>query len=107
MIDIVAGGTVDLNEYDIDPKRIKRIWTVYHEPTMWNSTNFDPQTGKEIKNKTLDDLHLKHHEGVFLEDYVHDWNVREEHILHYYTRVFEDGEKTKILIELERSEIDE
>lgn len=43
-----------------------------------------------------------HHHGVFLEDKLHDWNVnKKENLLHYGSRVVEQGENIKILVEYE------
>jgi hypothetical protein len=100
ILDIISGGTLDLNEYGIDGKKIKKLWSVFDEKMMWDSCKFNPLTGEKVTS--LDDIHLQHREGVFIEDYVHDWNVRKGNILHYYTRIAATGEPMKILIEFEQ-----
>lgn len=101
IIEIVAGEMVDLLPHGIDLKKhkITRIWTVFDEERLWNWVKYDPYTGEKVTIKNIEDLHLKHHEGVFLEDYVHDWNIRSKEYLYYYSRVVRQGEKVKILIE--------
>ena len=81
---------------DLNKIKINRIWTLYDEEMMWNSCRYNPQTGESVK--TLDDLILQNHKGVFLEDYIHDWNIKND-ILYYYSRVVGKGESVKILIE--------
>ncbi|HFJ9376476.1 hypothetical protein [Bacillus toyonensis] len=98
ILDIQVGGTLDLNTYNIEGKDIKRIWSVFDEQMMWDSCKFNPLTGKPVER--LEDLHLKHREGVFIEDYVHDYKILKGNILHYYTRIAQKGEQMKILIEL-------
>lgn len=98
MLDIQVGGTVDLNTYNIEGKEIKRVWSVFDEQMMWDSCKFNPKTGKPVER--LEDLHLQHREGVFIEDVVHDYKVLEGNILHYYTRIAQKGEQMKILVEI-------
>ena len=97
IITIIAGRGVDISK-DIDLTKIKinRIWTVYDEKAMWNSSKFNTQTGLPVK--TLEDITLQHHKGVFLEDHIHDWNIRNDK-LDYFSRVVEIGHEIKILIE--------
>ena len=99
IIPIIAGYQIDLSSHiDLNKIKINRIWTLYDEEIMWNSCKINPQTGEPIE--ALEDLVLKNHEGVFLEDYIHDWNIKNG-ILYYYSRVVEKGESIKILIEYE------
>ena len=65
---------------------------------MWKSCKFNINTGSPVK--TLEDIYLQHHKGVFLEDKLHDWNIRNNK-LDYYSRVVEQGSNVKILIEYE------
>jgi len=65
---------------------------------MWDSCKFNPITGKSVE--TLDDLVLRHNQGVFIEDFIHDWNVNKGK-LNYYSRVVGQGDEIKILIEYE------
>ena len=99
IIPIIAGYQIDLSSHiDLNKIKINRLWTLYNEEMMWNYCRFNPQTGEPVK--TLDDLILRHHEGVFIEDYIHDWSIKNGR-LNYYSRVVEQGESIKILIEYE------
>ncbi|HHT7008501.1 TPA: hypothetical protein ACTZ3A_001040 [Bacillus cereus] len=91
ILDIQVGGTLDLNIYNIEGKDIKRIWSVYDEQMMWESCKINPLTGEPVE---------KLEEGVFIEDYVHDYKILKGNILHYYTRIARKGEEMKILVEL-------
>ena len=47
-------------------------------------------------------IHPRIDHYVFLEDKLHDWNVnKKENLLHYGSRVVEQGENIKILVEYE------
>lgn len=99
IVEIIAGRQIDLMpEIDLSKIKITGLWTVYDEPLMWDSCKFNPHTGKKVE--TLEDLYLQHHKGVFIEDKIHDWNVRNNK-LDYYSRVAEQGGATKILVEYE------
>lgn len=101
IIEIVAGEKTDLLPFgiDLDKYKIERIWTVYDEGRMWTWQKFNPHTGEPVTFTELEEVPLRHHEGVFLEDYVHDWNIRQGNLLDYYSRVTARFEKVKILIE--------
>jgi hypothetical protein len=61
-----------------------RVWTLYNETD-------------EAKVPHLPRTPI-HHQGAFLEDYLHDWNLREKDtVLVYGSRVLESG--TWILVE--------
>ena len=99
IIPIIAGYQLDLSSYvDLSKIKIKSLWTLYDEKTMWDSCKFNPITGKSVE--TLDDLVLRHNQGVFIEDFIHDWNVNKGK-LNYYSRVVGQGDEIKILIEYE------
>jgi len=99
IIPIIAGRQIDISSHiDLSKIKINHLWTLYDEQKMWDSCKFNPQTGEPVK--TLEDLYLQHHEGVFIEDWVHDWNIRNGK-LDYYSRVVGQGESVKILIEYE------
>jgi len=99
IIPIIAGYQIDLSSYiDLNKIKINRIWTLYDEEMMWNSYKINPQTGEPVE--TLDELILRHLQGVFIEDYIHDWSIKNGK-LNYYSRVVEQGESIKILIEYE------
>lgn len=97
IIKIIAGRGLDLSKYiDLTKIKINRLWTVYDEEQMWESSKFNTQTGELVT--TLEDLTLQHHKGVFLEDKIHDWDIRNGK-LDYCSRVVEIGAEIKILIE--------
>ena len=99
IIPIIAGYQLDLSSHiDLSKIKIKSLWTLYDEKTMWDSCKFNPMTGEPVE--TLDDLVLRHNQGVFIEDYGHDWNVKKGK-LNYYSRVVGQGDSIKILIEYE------
>jgi hypothetical protein len=108
LIEIVAGELIDLLPHGIDlnEQTIIRIWTVYDEERMWTWKKFDTQTGEQLKRpSSLEEVELRHHEGVFLEDQIHDWNIRRGNLLDYYSRVVGRSERVKILIEYKEKEI--
>lgn len=78
---ITAGARNPLSSHGIDGSQIKRIWTVY-------DSDFDPLSP------------LKHNEGVFLEEMVHDWQIVGENELYYYSRVVKMGQEIPIIIEM-------
>jgi len=86
VIDIKTGYHIDLSKHiDLKSIKIKRLWTLYD-----NSIIVD----------NLDDIILRHLEGVFLEDRDHDWSIKDGK-LNYYSRVVGSEEEVKILIEYE------
>ncbi|WCK57211.1 hypothetical protein PP175_28905 (plasmid) [Aneurinibacillus sp. Ricciae_BoGa-3] len=101
MIEIVVGELIDLLSFgiDVDKHQIERLWTVYDEEKMWDCNKFNPFTGAKIERGDLEALHLKHHEGVFIEDRVHDWQIRRDKTLDYYSRVVGKGSTISILLE--------
>jgi hypothetical protein len=100
IIDIVAGRGIDISQHiDLTKVEIIRLWTIADEKVMWDSCKFNIMTGKPVK--TLDDLTLIHHKGVFLEDRMHDWNVYDGK-LDYGSRLISPKNKAKILIEYEK-----
>ena len=98
-IPIIAGYQLDLSHHiDLSKIKITSLWTLYDEKLMWDSCKFNPMTGEPVD--ALDELVLRHHEGVFAEDYGHDWKIRKGK-LDYYSRVIGQGDSIKILIEYE------
>lgn len=106
IIEIVAGEKTNLLPFgiDLDKHKIVRVWTVYDEERMWTWQKYDPQTGEPVTFNDLENVPLRQHEGVFLEDYVHDWSIRQGNLFDYYSRVTERFEKVKILIEYKEME---
>lgn len=78
-------------------KDIKRIWTLYDEKKVLENAPFNPLTGKKATSAL--DAFLEHHMGVFLEDYIDDWNIHNEE-LHVYSRVIGSNKPITLLIEL-------
>lgn len=108
IIEIVAGEKTDVLPFGIDlnEHQISRIWTVYDEEKMWEWKKFDAYTGERIpRPASLEEVELRHHEGVFLEDQIHDWNIRRGNLLDYYSRVVGTGKKIKILIEYDKKKV--
>lgn len=94
-------------EIDLTNYKINKIWTICNKELLWKCGSYDPYTGKLLnyKNKTLEDLTLKHRIGVFLEDEMHDWNIcfkENKTLLFYATRIVEKNEKVEIILELEK-----
>ena len=104
ILEIVATKGNDIsNQIELSSIEIQRLWTIYDEKQLWNSyPKFDKNTGEKLTYKeiTIDDLELIHHQGIFLEDMIHDWNIHNNK-LDYCSRVVEKDEKVKILIEYE------
>lgn len=96
--DITVGGILDLRPEGLDKKKIKRVWLVYDEEKLWENNKFNPKTGDKIERGDLDAINLEHHEGVFLDDFYHDWRVSDG-ILYYYSHAVGTGERVSILIE--------
>lgn len=101
IIEIVAGRNIDLTPHGIDLSvhTIERLWTVYDLEKLFSWCKFDPMTGKPVVFTDIEDVPLRHREGIFLEDRIHDWNVHADNLLDYYSRVTKQGEPVKILIE--------
>lgn len=100
IVEIKAGRNIDLTSLGLQAEEISKIWTVYDEDEMWEYCKFNPDTGKEIIRDDLNTLKPFHLHGVFLEEYLHDWNVdKKNNLLHYYSRVVEQGEYIDILVE--------
>lgn len=104
ILEIISTRGYDVSEQiDLSTIEIQKLWTIYDEEKLWNSyPKFNPHTGDKLEYKeiTIDDLELKHHNGVFLEDKLHDWSISNNK-LNYYSRVVKQDEKVKILIEYE------
>jgi hypothetical protein len=104
ILEIVSTRGYDVsNQIDLSTIEIQRLWTIYNEKQLWNSYHrFNPYTGEKIEEKeiTIDDLELKHNNGVFLEERLNDWSIHNNK-LNFYSRVVKQDEKVKILIEYE------
>lgn len=93
LIEVLVGGYFNLNSKNIDGSKIKRVWSVYDENTI-NILNSN--------EKSLEEIPLKHNQGVFLEDKVHDWDVTKDNMFRYYTRIAEPNELMKVILEVEK-----
>lgn len=95
ILDIVAGYRIDLLNYGIDLNKhsIKRLWTIYDEDELkrWRNNSL-------LDSSDVDNIELKHFEGVFLEEAIHDWMI-DKGLLNYYSRVVPQMQRTKIIIE--------
>lgn len=103
IIEIQAGRNIRLVDYEIAgiPK-INFLWTVYDEEQMWNHYKYNPDNGLKVERNNLESLKPVHGHGSFFEERVHDWDIDyDNNFLHYYSRVSEQGEKVKILIDYE------
>lgn len=58
---------------------------------------FNPYTGEAVT--IAENAVLVHNEGVFLEDYVHDWDIRGEEF-HIYSRVVGKDKPIELIIEM-------
>lgn len=102
IIEIKAGRNIKLSDYDLFVPDIKHLWTIYNEDAMWGHYKYNPDTGMLVDRNNLDTLKPVHNYGVFLEERLHDWYIDlEENMLHYYSRIVEQGHTVKILIEYE------
>lgn len=87
IIEITSGIRNDISkDIDLSKIKIRRLWTIYDEDAILGS------------DLPLEDIVLKHNEGVFLEDRTHDWQITKNG-LYFYSRVVETGIRIKILIE--------
>ena len=103
IIEIKAGRNIKLNDYGIiGIPQIIALWTVYNEEQMWNHYQYNPDNGLKVDRNNLESLKLSHNNGVFFEERLHDWDIDcENNLLHYYSRVVQQGENVKILIDYE------
>lgn len=90
-----------LSEMGLENCKIERVWTILDEGRMLEGDKFDPYTGEKIESpikKTLDNATLHHGVTAFVEDKMHDWNVKGD-IFKYYTRIAKEGEECDLLVE--------
>lgn len=99
IIEIKAGRNIKLSDYGLFAPNISTLWTIYDEEEMWNHYQYNPDNGLKVDRSNLESLKPSHHHGVFFEEKIHDWDIDyKENLLHYYSRVTEQGEMVKILI---------
>ena len=103
IIEIKAGRNIKLNDYGfIGIPQINALWTVYNEEQMWNHYQYNPDNGTKVDRNNLESLKLSHNHGAFFEERLHDWDIDcKNKSLHYYSRVVDQGENVKILIDYE------
>lgn len=69
---------------------------------MWNHYQYNPENGMKVDQNNMESLKPSHNHGAFFEKRLHDWDIDyENNLLHYYSRVVEQGENVKILIDYE------
>lgn len=79
-----------------DRENIIRVWSIYDESEALENAKFNPHTGKEVT--CLENAHLEHLKGVFLEDYVHDWKIVGDEF-HIYSRTRAKGDGIRLIVE--------
>lgn len=90
---------------NFDNIKIKRIWSILNEEKMFAADKFNPQTGEKIEfpiPRTLDNPLLNHGTTAFLEDFIHDWNVRGGKFV-FYSRIVKEGDEIDLLVEYEEN----
>lgn len=93
---IIAGDVTDVSSFGIVSGDVVRVWTLYDLDELL-------AYGTNTKETDWNDLTLKHLNGVFLEDKVHDWKfgwVDGKERFHYYSRVVKTGDTVDVLFEL-------
>lgn len=80
-----------------DKNNIQRVWSVYDEEETIRQANFNPFTGEKVTG--LENAYLSHLNGVFLEDYFHDWRISGDEF-HIYSRTRKKDEPIKLIIEM-------
>lgn len=102
IIEIKAGRNIKLSDYGLFAPNISALWTIYDEEEMWNHYRYNPDNGLKVDRNSLDSLKPSHYHGTFFEERVHDWSIDyKENLLHYYSKVAEQGEMVKILLDYE------
>lgn len=106
IIEIPVGSKIRLCDYDFNGiSKINGLWRIYDEEKMWNHYKYNPDTGMKVNREDLESLKPSHNHGVFLEEYLHDWDIDyKENVLHYYSKAVEQGKNIKILIDYEKME---
>lgn len=94
----VNANTIDISEFPELQERIniKTVWTLYDEKQVIENAPINPFTGDKVEK--AEDAVLEHNKGVFIEDYVHDWNIKGNQF-HIYSRVIGSGKPIELLIE--------
>lgn len=92
-------STIDISEFPELQERmnIKTVWTLYDENEVIENAPFNPFTGNKVER--AEDTVLEHNKGVFIEDYVHDWNIKGNEF-HIYSRVVGSNKSIELIIEL-------
>lgn len=92
------GKTIPLTILGVSSRKdILRVWTLYDEMALLSNGAFNTTTGQPVTG--LENANLQHLNGVFIEDYVHDWNIRNNQF-HIYSRTTKVGDKITLIIEL-------
>lgn len=92
------GETTPLSTIGISGKSdILRVWSIYDERQVLAEGVYNTDTGDKVVG--LENANLRHLYGAFLEDYVHDWNIKNDQF-YIYSRVAKIGEQMTLVIEL-------
>lgn len=92
------GKTFPLSDIGVSTRKdILRVWTLYDKNMVLDNGVFSVTTGQPVTG--LENANLQHLNGVFIEDYVHDWNIRNNQF-HIYSRTTKVGDKITLIIEL-------
>lgn len=92
------GETIPLSTINIESKRdILRVWNIYDEQAVMLEGVFNTDTGERVTG--LENANLRHLYGAFLEDYVHDWNIKNNQF-YIYSRVAKIGTSITLVFEL-------
>lgn len=91
-------GFINISDFPQLKERsnILRVWSVYDESEVLQNSRFNPYTGEEVTG--LENAHLEHLKGVFLEDYIHDWKIVGDEF-HIYSRTRSKGEDILLIVE--------
>lgn len=95
IVPIIAGEFTDVSSYGVTESNVKRVWTISDRDELFTY-------GSNTKTTVIDELKLKHLNGVFLEDKVHDWKFESfdgVEKFHYYSRVVKTGDTVEVLFE--------
>lgn len=86
---------IPIEELPFEGKKIQRIWTILDENLLRSGIKEETHPYYQAK---LDEIPLRHGVNVFLEDPLHDWQIRNG-VFCYYSRIVEKGQQVDLLVE--------
>lgn len=91
LIEVRVSSNSDLNSKKINGLNIERVWTIY-----------DAQLLEQIKKnpEKLNELNLEENKGLFFEHKKSDWNVDEDNLFWYYTRLASRNDRMNVILEI-------